>query len=207
MPRRLVAVLVFVCGGILAIAGQPPATKYVDDDNCPGPGSGTDADPFCLIQDCIDAAADGDECVVAPGMYFENINMLGKAVTLRSSDGPDVTTIDANGRGTVIKCISGEGPDTVIEGFTITGGNANGDHPDDRGGGMRNEASSPTVTSCIFSGNSAGHAGGMFNGQQSSPAVTACTFVGNSADATNKNGFHVGRGGGMYNLDFTATRR
>ena len=37
----------------------------------------------------------GDENIVAPGTYFENINFLGKAITLRSSDGPLMTIIDA----------------------------------------------------------------------------------------------------------------
>ncbi len=124
MPRRLVAVLVFVCGGFMAIAGQPPTTRYVDDGTCPEPGSGTEIDPFCLIQDCIDAAMDGDECVVADGTYFENINFLGKAITVRSSDGAGVTIIDAAGMGQVsaVACTSGEGPGTVLNGFTLTGG-------------------------------------------------------------------------------------
>ncbi len=117
---------------------------------------------------------DTDEIVVAEGEYFENINFLGKAVTLRSTDPNDPvvvvnTIINGGGVGSVVTCISGEWPNTVLSGFTITGGN---------GGGMYNLSSSPTVTNCTFSGNTASSGGGMFNAN-SSPTVTNCTFSGN----------------------------
>ncbi len=52
----------------------------------------------------------------------------------------------------------------VLDGFTITGGNANGDsYPDNAGGGMYNDSSSPAVIHCTFSGNSALSGGGMAN--------------------------------------------
>jgi len=88
--------------------------------------------------------------------------------------------------------------DSTIDGFRITAGNA-GD--DGSGGGMRNTSSSPTVTNCIFSGNSAGWGGGMSNSPSfqtmpgSSPTLTNCTFSGNAA----------GVGGGMYNFDSSPT--
>ena len=71
---------------------------------------------FATIQACIDAAVGGvDECVVAPGTYHETINFLGKAITLRSSSGADVTTIDATGIvGSVVTCANGEGSNTAI---------------------------------------------------------------------------------------------
>ncbi len=80
---------------LAALSGTVHAqtTWYVDAANCPGPGSGTLGDPCCSIQDGINAA----------------INLLGKAITLRSSDGPDVTTIDAQGSGNVVTCTSFEG--------------------------------------------------------------------------------------------------
>ncbi len=135
------------------------------------------------IQEAIDAASDGDEVVVAPGTYNEAISLLGKAITLRSSDGPEVTTIDANGSDTVVRCDGWEGPETVITGFTITGGKAEG------GGGMYNFGT-PTVTHCRFIGNHAKFGGGgMYNEQGSSARVINCTFNGNSAPI----------GGGMYN--------
>ena len=49
---------------------------------------------FLTIQDAINAGADVDEIVVAPGTYFETINFLGKSVTVRSTDGPEVTIIE-----------------------------------------------------------------------------------------------------------------
>ena len=147
---------------------------------------------YARIQACIDAAAKGDECVVAPGTYNEAIDFLGKAITLRSSDGADVTIIDGTGlNSSVVKCVSGEGPKTVLDGFTITGGNATGSYPDDVGGGMLNIGSRPTVTNCTFDGNqSTADGGGMYN-FDSSPTVANCTFSGNDAAS--------GFGGGMYN--------
>ena len=128
------------------------------------------------IQAAIDVAADGDRIIVAPGTYFENIDLLGKAVTLRSSAGPDATTIDAGGKGAVITCENEEGPDTVIDGFTITGGSGT------RGGGMEIDRSSPTVIDCTFLGNTAIVGGGMsINDPPSSPTVIDCTFLGNTA--------------------------
>ncbi len=144
------------------------------------------------IQACINAATSGvDECVVAPGTYHETINFLGKAITLRSSGGANVTTIDATGiGGSVVTCATDEGPDTVLDGFTITGGTGTGVAGQWKGGGMYNWHSSPTVTNCNFSANFAIDGGGMYN-NGGSPAVTACTFAGNVSI--------LGSGGGMYN--------
>ena len=149
------------------------------------------------IQDGIDAATNGDEVLVSPGTYFETINFNGKAITLRSSDGADVTIIDAPGlHDSVVKCVSAEGPDTVMEGFTITGGVGHSFAANTRyGGGMYNEGSNPTVSRCVFTQNhlitptGANQGGGMFN-LNSSPIVIDCAFSNNSVTDT---------GGGMNN--------
>lgn len=53
--------------------------------------------------------------------------------------------------------------------------------PGSTGGGMNNvSGSNPTVTNCIFSGNTAGGGGGT-NNWKSSPSVSYCTFSGNAA--------------------------
>ncbi|MHC4384915.1 MAG: hypothetical protein ACYS0J_19070, partial [Planctomycetota bacterium] len=74
------------------------------------------------IQAAIDVANGGDEVVVAPGTYVETIDFSSKAITVRSSGGAALTIIDAHGVGSVVTCQSGEGPGTVLEGFTLTGG-------------------------------------------------------------------------------------
>ncbi len=71
----------------------------------------------------------------------------------------------------------------VLDGVTITGGNANEEYPSQHscGGGMYNIFSSPTLNNCTFSRNSASRdGGGMFNSEQSNPTLTNCTFTGNS---------------------------
>ncbi|MBC8217537.1 MAG: hypothetical protein H8E73_03655, partial [Planctomycetes bacterium] len=90
--------------------------------------------------------------------------------------------------------VTGSGIDetAVLDGFTITAGNANGspDYERDRGGGMFNDGhnyqTNPTVIGCTFIGNSAGEfGGGMFNyghgDGQSNPILNDCTFLNNAA--------------------------
>jgi hypothetical protein len=78
-----------------------------------------------------------------------------------------------------------DGATAVLDGFTITGGNANWQGPYDhrmRGGGMSCSAGrSSTVTNCLFHGNSAIWGGGMYIGD-SSPILTNCTFRANAAE-------------------------
>ncbi|MHC5061765.1 MAG: right-handed parallel beta-helix repeat-containing protein, partial [Planctomycetota bacterium] len=71
------------------------------------------------------------------------------------------------------------GTTAILDGFTITSGNADGFYPHYYGGGMFNENISPTVANCIFAGNSAYFGGGMDNIGHSNPTVTNCTFTGN----------------------------
>ena len=200
---------------LLAVSTAQGATIFVDAANCSGPGDGSELDPYCSIQTAIDNAVDTDEIVVAPGTYFETINFIGKAITLRSSDGPDVTIIDAQRVGTVVTCGSSEGPDTVLEGFTITRGSSSSD-----GGGMLISGASPTVVDCTFLNNSAADlGGGMRILADSHPTLHRCSFIGNVADTTGGLVIHdgsltlidcafVANGGGMAGFfsDLSLTR-
>lgn len=131
---------------------------------------------YTSIQAAIDAAEPGDGIAVAPGTYGETINFQGKAIHLYSTAGADSTTIDGTGYPHVVQCISGEGPDTILEGFTITGGNAEG-YIDSCGGGLFSDNSSPTVTRCAFIGNVARYGGGICG----DAVVSYCAFANNSA--------------------------
>src|SRR2546428_5912540 len=79
---------------------------------------------YPTIQAAINAAANGDTVLVAPGTYVENINFSGKAITVTSAGGPSVTTINGGYLNTVVTFASGEGPTTTLQGFTIKNGNA-----------------------------------------------------------------------------------
>ena len=140
------------------------------------------------IQTAINDANDGDEIKVAPGTYYEAINFKNKPIRLYSTGGQNVTTIDGSGAYHVVQCVSGEDANTILAGFTITGGNANGAGETGYGGGMYNKGSSPSVTNCIFRGNKGAYGGGMLN-NGSSPIMTNCTFSGNSA-SSNSGGMH-----------------
>ncbi|TEB05938.1 Chitinase A1 precursor [Pelotomaculum schinkii] len=81
----------------------------------------------------------------------------------------------------------------VLDGCTVTGGNANGGNSASyTGGGMYNfYNNSPMLTNVTFSGNSAVYGGGMSNFNSSSPTLINVTFSGNYA--SNRSG------GGMWN--------
>ena len=82
--------------------------------------------------------------------------------------------------------VTGSGTDetAVLDGFTISGGKANGAVPDNSGGGIYD--SYGTVVNCTFVGNSVEYGGGI---SYSYGPVTDCTFIGNTADD---------QGGGIY---------
>ncbi len=138
------------------------------------------------IQEAVEMASSGDEIMVAAGTYLGPVDFLGKAIVLRSAEGASRTIIDALGEGSAVTCANGEGPLTVLGGFTIRGGNSAS------GGGMKNMASSPTVIDCIFRSNIADQGGGMYN-DNASPTVINCLFTGNVATDLDS------RGGGMHN--------
>ncbi len=183
--------LAFLSASVLVLALAPPTadadTIYVCWD-----GSGD----YLTIQEGIDAASDGDEVVVCDGTYTgdsnRDLDFHGKAITVRSENGPDNCIIDCQGseddqhRGFYFR--TGETADATVEGFTITNGWANG------GGGIYCLGSNPTVTTCTFSGNSANFGGGIFNNYHSNPTVTNCTFSGNIATFN---------GGGIGNYDLS----
>jgi len=134
------------------------------------------------ITAAIAIATNGDTVLVAPGVYLERIDFLGKAITVRSSGGATVTTIDANQTGTVVTFATGEGPASVLEGFTVRGGLG----ITAEAGGIQCSSASPTIRGCTITGNR-GHAGaagspggaGGIHAQTSTLRLLDCDVVGN----------------------------
>jgi hypothetical protein len=117
------------------------------------------------IQESLGIAVDGDEIVVAPGIYIENLCFFGFNVTLRSSDpkNPYIvasTILDGGGSGPVVSFTGNEGKECVLAGFTLRRGCAF------RGGGISGNGAQVAIQNNIITGNSAtgryAYGGGLY---------------------------------------------
>ncbi|MHC4946169.1 MAG: right-handed parallel beta-helix repeat-containing protein, partial [Planctomycetota bacterium] len=136
------------------------------------------------IQAGIDAAVDGDTVLVAPGTYVENIDFIGKAITVKSSEGAQVTTIDGGNPanpefGSVVTFAFGEGADSVIEGFTLTNGIGYKDSTIRRGGGIACYNASPTILDNHIKENAADLGSGIYVYWSTMPLITHCVIENN----------------------------
>ena len=89
---------------------------------------------YSTIQLAINASTDGDIVLIAPGTYYENINFIGKAITVAShflttgnATHINNTIIDGSqpsnpNIGSVVSFRSGEDTTSVLYGLTIKGG-------------------------------------------------------------------------------------
>ena len=186
-------------------APNPPAARFIyvsiDAPRDPGPRDsarsdpdedGTIEHPFDAIQQAIETAVSGDTVVVLRGTYTgdgnRDLDLQGKAITLRSEDpnDPNLVTIDCGGTAKELhrgfEFHSYETPSSVLDGLTVTGG-----YHEQGGAIYCGDGARPTVTNCTFRANSALFGGGIFN--NSSPQIINCTFSANAADG----------GGAIYN--------
>ncbi len=129
------------------------------------------------IQAAVDEARNGDNIVVVPGRYRENVCVSDKNIYLRSRDPQDgeivkCTVIDAgkNGPGVLFKSSASSPGTSVVEGFTIING------------------SGYLVEKWSVLGNAADAGGGIYIGERCSVDVRNNVITDNSAEL----------GGGIY---------
>ncbi|MHC4417518.1 MAG: InlB B-repeat-containing protein [Planctomycetota bacterium] len=156
--------------------------------------------PYTTIQSAIDAAAEGDVVKVADGTYTgvgnRNLTFRGKAITVRSENGPDNCIIDCQRSGRGFGFYNGEKRDSEVDGFTIREGRA------DYGGGIDCYYASPTIVNCVIRDCHADMDGGAIacfesnpletNANKADPWIFNCLLVNNSAG---------GYGGGAISCD------
>ena len=130
---------------------------------------------YPTIQAAISASGNGDDVLVAPGVYPGPITFLGKAITVHSAGGANVTTLTATPGTSVVTFATSEGSASILNGFTVTSGS-----------GIFIQNSSPTIQNCRVINNSrAGIGGGIqcsaTNFSMASPVITGCVISNNTA--------------------------
>jgi hypothetical protein len=105
--------------------GPPPAPEegvyYVDAVNGSDHNTGsTPRTAFATIKKGIDAAEDGQVVLVYPGLYLEEVNLLGKALTVQGvAVSPDGVPVLWNPGDFAVSFYSGEGPNSILKNFII----------------------------------------------------------------------------------------
>ncbi len=183
-------------------SGQIFVDTHTGDDDNDGLTSET---AVATIQKGIDLTAHGDTLTISPGTYTgdgnRDIDFKGKAITVKSQDGPETCIIDCQGtrdeprRG--FDFHSREDANSVLNGFTLTGSYH------DYAAAINCDRSSPRIINCIMKGNTGGvmllfrsdvcFSNSLIIGNQgkaivcrhNDPVFLNCTIVGN-------------RGGGLY---------
>ena len=132
---------------------------FVDVSNL-GFEDGSQEFPFNTIQEGIDAAEFGNIVLVEDGIYFENIDFIGKAIIVKSINGYENCIIDGSQIGTVVTFENGEDSNSMLSGFTITNGSGHG-WPNHTGGGIYcGYYSDPTLQDLLITNNYAPTRGG-----------------------------------------------
>jgi hypothetical protein len=172
--------------------------KYVKQG---GTGSGTSwADASGDLQAMINGSSAGNEVWVAAGTYqraagqsfsmkeavkiYGGFSATGAPVMADRDWDSNITTLQGSGNNVINNSYNGLTALAVLDGFTITGGNAQ------MGGGIYNNNVSPSMSNLTIKDNLATVGGGMFNNNSYS-LVNNCIISNNNAS------FY---GGGIFNL-------
>ena len=140
----------------------------------PSGNDANDGTSRARAKETIEAGVDAQYLVdgwvmVGAGTYpLSSTIFVSKPVRIVGAEGPDATIVDGQGS---VRCFSLGNSACVLEGMTITNGDSSGN-----GGGIYCLGTTPVVTNCIISGNSAEYGGGMRGG-----TADNCTINGNTA--------------------------
>jgi len=205
---------VTVAGGAVTGIDIDFGCLYVDIDATGGNNGSSWGNAFTDLQDGIDFAASGIEVWVAEGTYVPGANrsdsfvpkpgvrvfggFTGTEISRLERDWnahPTILSGEIGAAGAADNCYhvvngGGANPTAVLDGFTITLGNANGGGDYHSGGGITAFNGGVTVANSIISNNSAGLYGGGL-----AVNATGTVFVANSSFIDNQSAWH---GGGMH---------
>ncbi len=198
-------------------------TIYVAASASVGNGGTSWADAYKSLSTALANASERDEIRVAQGEYRpagtpESAFHLARGVHIKGgyagpgAADPDARNIQAyetvlsgdidgdkslSGNSYQVIIADGADPCAVLDGFTITGGNACDTSTDHKSGGGMSiglKGGSPTLRHCWFHHNAAVENGGAISVQKGAPRLEWCRFSDNEARS----------GGGMYTADGNA---
>ncbi len=182
---------------------------------------------YADLQQALTAAIAGDQILVANGTYTPTsttnrnlsfqlkpgVTLLGGYAGFLATD-PDARDPSANRSilsGNIANATlatdnsfhvvnaSGTASDAVLDGFTVTAGNANSSTTNGQGGGIYfGSTGNATIRNCSIIGNNGTTGGGFFVSTSASPAMLNCVIASNSAT--------IG-GGGQLGSDLSAVGR
>ena len=101
---------------------------------------------------------------------------------LNNDDGANFANTDDNSYSVILNNNNGLTAAAVLDGFIISGGNANGSSglTNGNGGGMANANSSPSIRNCLFRNNQAlASGGGLWHWGEGVTSLLNCSFIGN----------------------------
>jgi parallel beta-helix repeat protein len=127
---------------------------------------------YDFISHAVQEAIDGDEIVVAQGVYKESLNFGGKALMIRSEDPNDPNVVAATvieGRAQAVAFTTGEDANSALVGFTLTHASQ----------GIYCRGSSPTIHNCCIVDNVEA---GIKLSENSNPTIVNCVIAGNGGD-------------------------
>ena len=255
MRRTLVSRHLIVVALLLAAVAHLSAQAsviYVDSSATGGDNGTSWVDAYADLQTALGTASPPDSIWVAEGTYYPSSagnrdstfqlldgvavygGFAGGETSVSQRDWAANVTVLSGDIGVVdddtdnsysVVTGSGTSSTTVLDGFTVTKGNANdsaaraagtqgagmynvggsptisnvtfsGNAAVSNGGAMYNDGSSPTLTNVVFAGNTSNlYGGAIYNRAASNPSLTDVTFSDNTAD----------RGGGIYNTTSNPT--
>lgn len=161
--RRLILVGFFILTLVLSVKVKSGWSRII---YFPSPHINT-------IQSAIELSREGDTVLVAPGVYYENLDFKGKGVVLASqfilefdTSLIEKTVIDGSkpefsSRGSVVRFVSGEGTASIIQGFTLRNGIGSALDEFGYGGGIFCYLSAPRIINNRIENNEAHFGGGI----------------------------------------------
>lgn len=158
----------------------PAGTYYVDTVGGNDFNHGRTRDrAFETIQRAINAAVNGDTVLVLDGIYLgsgnTNLDFQGRRLVLKSENGPEAAIIDCQNSGRALYFHMNEGPEVLVEGFTIRNGNdfvCGGIYCTGGGG--------PTIRNCYLLNNQGAQAGAVYGHNGNAVVIENCVIRGNT---------------------------